>query len=76
VKLPRISAALERCDLRSGADLPQVDIYLPADPEASGTIASFLGAGGSVSAIIGSFGEAMKQPVERRLAAILAADVR
>jgi adenylate cyclase len=44
-------------------------------PEACWTVASFLGAGGSVSAIIGSFGEAMKQPVERRLAAILAADV-
>jgi adenylate cyclase len=36
---------------------------------------SFLGAGGRVSAIIGALGEAMKQPVERRLAAILAADV-
>ena len=36
---------------------------------------SFLGAGSCISAMIGALGEAMKQPVERRLAAILGADV-
>jgi hypothetical protein len=74
VKLPRVSAALGRCYLRRGADLPQVGrLPPPVDRGTRWTIASFLGAGGLVSAMITARGEAMKQPVERRLAAILGA---
>ena len=47
----------------------------PADPGAYWTIASFLGAGGLFLLSSVRLGEAMKQPVQRRLAAILAADV-
>jgi adenylate cyclase len=46
----------------------------PPDTEAAGP-RSFLGTGGYVSAMFAVAGDAMKQPVQRRLAAILAADV-
>jgi adenylate cyclase len=76
LKLARVSAAswglLSAARGRFAAGGPST---YRLTPEACWTVVSFLGAGGSISAIIGSFGEAMKQPVQRRLAAILAADV-
>jgi class 3 adenylate cyclase len=49
-------------------------ICLPADPRPAGP-SLFPRCRRLHSAMIGALGEAMKQPVERRLAAILAADV-